>query len=120
VPSLLKHIAAGAVAAFLLCFQVVAGPPVVVDATAMRTGDQVRFDVTIQHADTGWDHYADGWGVYAPDGTELGYRTLFHPHVEEQPFTRSLTIALPPNVTEVSIRPRDSVHGEGTAFPLRF
>ena len=30
-----------------------------------------RFDVTVRHADEGWDHYADKWDVVAPDGTVL-------------------------------------------------
>lgn len=73
-----------------------------------------RFDVTVQHADTGWDHYADAWEVLAPDGTVLGTRTLLHPHVNEQPFTRSLTgVRIPDGVTEVTVRAHDSVHGHG-------
>ena len=73
-----------------------------------------RFDVTVQHADTGWDHYADAWEVLAPDGTVLGTRTLLHPHVDEQPFTRSLTgLQIPDGVTEVTVRAHDSVHGHG-------
>ena len=103
-----------------LCSAAWAGPPVVETAQATRTGDQVRFDVTISHGDTGWDHYADGWGVYAMDGTELGYRVLAHPHVNEQPFTRSLTVKLPNDINEVIIKPRDSVHGEGADFILKF
>ena len=96
-----------------------AGPPVVEDARASRSGESWRFDVTIRHADTGWDHYADGWTVLAPDGTELGHRELLHPHVEEQPFTRSLSgVAIPAGVTEVLIRPHDSVHGPGSDFVL--
>ncbi|MEM0976632.1 MAG: hypothetical protein AAGJ34_03760 [Pseudomonadota bacterium] len=110
---------------FLVSFAVLAGPsfagPPVVEAAlaTSRTGNQVKFDVTLSHGDTGWDHYADGWGVYSPDGTELGYRTLFHPHVNEQPFTRSLTITLPEGITEVLIRPRDNVHGVGEDFILK-
>ena len=65
--------------------------PVVVSAEANQGAGGWRFDVAISHGDTGWDHYADGWGVYLPDGTELGYRVLHHPHVDEQPFTRSLS-----------------------------
>jgi hypothetical protein len=73
-----------------------------------------RFNVTVQHADTGWDHYADAWEVLAPDGTVLGTRTLLHPHVNEQPFTRSLTgVRIPDGVTEVTVRAHDSVHGHG-------
>jgi hypothetical protein len=33
--------------------------------------------------------------VRAPDGTRLGIRDHLHPHVEEQPFTRSLAGAAP-------------------------
>lgn len=46
----------------------------------------------LAHPDTGWDHYADGWRIEAEDGTVIGTRELLHPHVEEQPFTRSLTV----------------------------
>ena len=90
------------------------------DARAVRTGETWRFEVTIRHADTGWDHYADGWTVLAPDGTELGHRELLHPHVEEQPFTRSLSgVPIPGGLVEVVIRPHDSVHGAGAEFRLR-
>lgn len=74
-----------------------------------------RFDVTVRHADTGWDHYANAWEVLTPDGkTVLGTRTLLHPHETEQPFTRSLSgVRIPAGVTEVIVRARDSVHGVG-------
>lgn len=78
-----------------------------------------RIDVTVQHGDTGWDHYADGWRVFASDGTLLGYRELLHPHVSEQPFTRSLSgITIPPGETALTIIAHDSVHGDGPAFTL--
>ncbi|MEM9318136.1 MAG: hypothetical protein AAGA70_03920 [Pseudomonadota bacterium] len=71
-----------------------------------------RLSVTIAHPDTGWDHYADAWEVLSPDGTSLGTRELAHPHVEEQPFTRSLSVTLPGEAPwTVLIRARDSVHG---------
>jgi len=63
---------------------------VAVDVTRERAGTY-RFDVTVRHADEGWKHYADRWDVLAPDGTVLGTRVLLHPHVNEQPFTRSLS-----------------------------
>lgn len=70
------------------------------------------FDVTVQHADSGWDHYADAWRVVGPDGTVYGTRTLFHPHEDEQPFTRSLdAVAIPSGVTGVTVEAHDSVHG---------
>lgn len=81
-------------------------------ATARQSGGTWTFEVTIRHADTGWDHYADGWAVLAPDGTQLGYRTLHHPHENEQPFTRSLSdVKVPAGLGEVMIRAHDSVHG---------
>jgi len=50
-----------------------------------------RADVTLKHADTGWKHYADAWRLVDKDGNEIGKRTLYHLHVNEQPFTRSLS-----------------------------
>jgi hypothetical protein len=72
------------------------------------------FNVTIKSDETGWDKYADKWDVVAPDGTALGTRVLAHPHVGEQPFTRSLDgVAIPPGITEVTIRAHDKVEGYG-------
>ena len=98
-----------------------AGEVEIAAARAVRTGDTWRFDVTLQHADTGWDHYADAWRVVGPDGTVYGTRTLHHPHVEEQPFTRSLAgVAIPAGVDEVAIEARDSLHGwAAESLPLR-
>lgn len=74
------------------------------------------FDATLRHADEGWDHYADAWDVVAPDGTVLATRVLYHPHVDEQPFTRSLRgVKVPEGVSEITIRAHDSVHGYGGA-----
>ena len=97
----------------------VAGPPVVDDVRAVKSGGSWTFHVTISHADEGWDHYADGWGVYTKEGRELGYRVLHHPHVTEQPFTRSLSnVIVPGGVSSVVIVPRDSVHGTGAGFEV--
>lgn len=93
-----------------------AGESDVIQAKASKSGGGWRFDVTVQHADTGWDHYADAWRVVGPDGTVYGTRTLYHPHVEEQPFTRSLSgVSIPAGVTSVTVEARDSVHGWGGA-----
>jgi len=68
--------------------------------------------VEVEHADDGWDHYADAWEVIAPDGTVLATRILAHPHVNEQPFIRSKSgITIPEDVDEVTLRARDLVHG---------
>jgi len=70
------------------------------------------FDVTVRSADTGWDKYADRWEVTATDGAVLGTRVLAHPHVDEQPFTRSQSgIVIPDGIDRVIVRARDSVEG---------
>lgn len=71
---------------------------------------------TILHADTGWEHYADRFDVLDDEGNVLGSRTLFHPHVDEQPFTRSLNaLAIPDEVTTITVRAHDSVDELGGA-----
>ncbi len=94
-----------------------AGEADVVAAEAVAEGAGTwRFEVTVAHADEGWDHYADQWEVVAPDGRVLGTRVLLHPHVGEQPFTRALGgVAIPPEVAQVILRSHDSVHGLGGA-----
>jgi len=89
-----------------------AGDAAVVDVAVQALGEgRFRIDATLRHDDTGWDHYANRWDVLADDGTLLGSRELAHPHVEEQPFTRSLTLAIPADVVHVTVRAVDSVHG---------
>ena len=92
-----------------------AGEVDVLQVEAKRSGDNVYyFGVTVTHKDDGWDHYANKWDVVAPDGTILGTRTLYHPHVQEQPFTRSLSgVRIPEGIHRVTIRAHDSVHGYG-------
>ena len=107
-------IAALALAGMVLAGAAFADSAVVANVEARKSGGSWTFSVTIAHGDTGWEHYADGWGVYLEDGTELGYRVLHHPHVNEQPFTRSLSsVEVPTGVTRVMIIPRDSKHGVG-------
>ena len=84
---------------------------VAVDVRSVSAG-VYDFDVTVGHADEGWDHYADAWRVVAPDGTVLGTRTLYHPHVDEQPFTRSLGgVRIPAGTGHVFVEAHDKVHG---------
>ena len=92
-----------------------AGEVDVENVTASKDSDGVySFSVTVRHADTGWDHYANKWDVLGPDGTVLGTRILHHPHVDEQPFTRSLRgVAVPDGVEKVTLRAHDSVHKYG-------
>ncbi len=85
----------------------------VIEAVVERQADGVfRFDVTVRSSDTGWEKYADAWEVRAPDGSVLGTRLLTHPHVDEQPFTRSLSgVAIPDGIGEVEVAARDLVEG---------
>ena len=100
--------------AILVAGHAMAGPADVIDAKATKTGSGWRFDVTVRHGDTGWEHYADAWRVVGPNGEVFGTRTLYHPHVDEQPFTRSLTgVSIPAGVTSVTIESHDKVHGWG-------
>jgi hypothetical protein len=92
-----------------------AGEADVVKAAVKQTGERTyRFDVTVAHADTGWDHYVDKWELVTLDNTILGTRVLLHPHVNEQPFTRSLSgVKIPEGINHVIIRAHDSVHAYG-------
>lgn len=98
-----------------------ASPSIIEQADARKSGDVWQISVTLSHPDTGWDHYADGWEVQTPTGESLGVRVLVHPHVEEQPFTRSLGgVVVPEGVIELVIRARCNVDGyTGEPFLLR-
>ncbi len=79
------------------------------------------FYVTVEHPDTGWEDYADGWDVVLPDGTVITpdtsssfTRLLLHPHENEQPFTRSQSgINIPAEASIVTVRAHDIVDGFG-------
>ncbi|MEN8114058.1 MAG: hypothetical protein ABFS21_06685 [Actinomycetota bacterium] len=84
----------------------------VIDATVEASTTGYRVAATVRSADTGWEQYADAWEVRDESGAVLGTRVLAHPHVDEQPFTRSLDgVDIPPGTTSVEIAARDSVHG---------
>ncbi|MEM7519430.1 MAG: hypothetical protein AAF307_00200 [Pseudomonadota bacterium] len=101
----------------VLAFPAFADPPVINEVRANESGGLWRFDVTLSHADTGWDDYADGWRILDAQGNELGLRVLAHPHVNEQPFTRSLSgVKIPEELTEVRVQARDNVGGWGDAI----
>lgn len=71
------------------------------------------FTVKVRHADTGWDHYANLWEVVdTENGEVLGSRELLHPHVNEQPFIRSVGgVSIPEGVEQVTVRARCNKHG---------
>lgn len=109
--SISKYVAA-LIVMFSIALPTYANQAQVVEAKINAVGsNQYRIDVTLRHADTGWDHYANAWLVYDEKGNLLGERILHHPHVNEQPFTRSLTLTIPARVKIITIRAKDSVHG---------
>ena len=86
----------------------------VLDATIKCDGDTCYISATVKHADTGWEHYADAWRVLTPAGKEIGKRVLYHPHENEQPFTRSVGgVKIPSGIDHVLIEAHDNVHGWG-------
>jgi hypothetical protein len=99
-----------------------ADAPVIEGVSATQTGDAWRFEVTLSHPDTGWDHYADGWRVLDMDGRVLATRVLVHPHVDEQPFTRSQSgVQVPDGATQVRIEAscnRDGWSGQTVVYTL--
>jgi hypothetical protein len=72
------------------------------------------FNVTIKHKDTGWKHYANAYEILTMEKKIIAKRVLHHPHVNEQPFTRSISnVQIPKNIKSVIIRAHDSVHKYG-------
>jgi hypothetical protein len=97
--------------------QLSAGEADILDV-AMDCNDEnvCTLSVTVAHEDEGWDHYADRWEVLNPSGGEIAARELAHPHVDEQPFIRSLGgVQIPGGVDTIVVRAHDSVHGYGGA-----
>lgn len=90
-----------------------ADPVDILEAQLHASGpNQLRVAVTVEHPDTGWDHYADAWRVLDADGNVLGERILHHPHVNEQPFTRSLRgVTIPDGQRFMQIEARCSRDG---------
>lgn len=71
------------------------------------------FYVTVRHNDEGWNHYADLWVITDPEsGNILGERVLAHPHLNEQPFARSLSgVVLPEGQRFLEFSAKCTRHG---------
>jgi len=75
--------------------------------------------VTVRHDDTGWEHYAKEWVIVADGEKQLGKRTLHHPHVNEQPFTRYLRdVLIPADVKRITIHATCNLGDESNAYIL--
>ena len=85
---------------------------VIENVRASQANGLWTFDVTISHADEGWNHFADAWRILDGSGNQIAIRELIHPHVDAQPLTRSLSgVAIPDGLTEVGVQARDTVSG---------
>ncbi len=103
----------------LLCpYRLEANEPVIVGVNAVPQSSGVwTFHVSVKHADSGWDHYADNFEILSPDKKILATRILAHPHEHEQPFTRSQSgVKIPLSMTNVYVRAHDKVHGYGPSI----
>ncbi len=101
-----------------------AGQP---DADVLEVRAQYRgssgwtFHVTVAHPDTGWEDYCNGWDlvtdqneVLKTNNSDQFTRVLFHPHEQEQPFTRSQSgVQIPPEIATITVRAHDIVDGFG-------
>ena len=96
----------------LLSTSVFASDVEIVNVVLTKNSGMWRADVTLNHADTGWKHYADAWRLVDKKGNEISKRTLYHPHVNEQPFTRSLgSIQIPKDNKIIFIEAHDLNRG---------
>ena len=79
------------------------------------------FHVSVKHKDVNWYDYSDGWDILLPDGSVIKpdpfgqfTRHIRHPHVEEQPFTRTQKgVEIPEGTERVTVRAHDKLHGWG-------
>lgn len=96
-----------------------ADPPRIVAVETRDSGMGWKIEVTLDHADSGWDHYAAGWEVLDEAGTRLGFRKLHHPHVNEQPFTRGLhSVMVPDGTRKVYIVAHCSTGGKSAPYKV--
>ena len=100
----------------------VAGDADVTNVFAREESDGLwTFHVSVKHDDVNWYDFADGWDVVLPDGSSIKpdpfgqfTRHIRHPHVHEQPFTRTQKeIRIPEGVDRVKVRAHDKKHGWG-------
>lgn len=101
--------------ALLIPFPALSGEADVINVEISKTGVQTySFAVTVLHADSGWEHYANKWDIIDNQGNILATRVLYHPHENEQPFTRNLAgVHIPQEIRSVTVRAHDLIHQYG-------
>lgn len=119
------HFALAVLALWLLINSIAQAQQGDADVTFVRAIDHGEpgwaFHVTVEHADTGWEDYCNGWDVLTDTGVVLKHnesdpftRLLFHPHENEQPFTRSESrLQVPEGTKSLTVRAHDIVDGFG-------
>ncbi|MDH5391783.1 MAG: hypothetical protein OEY11_01230 [Gammaproteobacteria bacterium] len=109
------------ISVLLMSQQVMANEVKIVDVKLVKkSAEHYRVDVTLLHGDTGWDHYADGWEILDQNKKRIGQRVLGHPHVNEQPFTRSLQNAEIAKANQhIYIRAHDKIHGYSKLYKVK-
>lgn len=102
-------------AGFMMVFGIAAhaeAPIAEAVSAALQSDGNWRFEVTVSHGDTGWDHFADAWVIEDHGAQVLGERKLAHPHIAEQPFTRLLSgVSIPEGTTQVFLRTHCNIDG---------
>lgn len=97
---------------FFLSLPVFANDVEIIKVVLTKRAGTWQADVTLKHQDEGWKHYADGWRLVDADGKEIAMRTLYHPHVNEQPFTRSESgFHIMKDVKVIYVEAHDLKHG---------
>ena len=113
-----KHIPLNATWIYTLMMILFSGPAAAGGADVINA--VVEYDVkgrytvtaTVLHKDEGREHYVTRFEVLTPEGKVIGARYLGHPHVHEQPLSRSaVSVKIPKDVQEVRVRAYDNVHG---------
>jgi hypothetical protein len=74
----------------------------VIDAEATKNGDTWTFALTVRSDDISTTEFGDSWELRTLDGEVIATRVLAHEHMNEQPFTRSMSgIVIPEGITTV-------------------
>jgi len=86
----------------------------IINATSSCTKQHIcKFTVTLKHHDTSWKHYANKFDIII-NNKVIATRILYHPHINEQPFTRFISnVKIPTNTKYITIRGHDLVHKYG-------
>lgn len=97
----------------LLLPSIYANEPKVIKVKVLCQNSNIcSFFVTINHKDTGWKHYVNKYEILNMKKEIIATRILHHPHVKEQPFTRSISnVKIPKNQDSVIVRAHDLLHG---------